>query len=61
MATPHVAAAAALLLSNQGKMSPADVRARLMATAVKVKRMGGKSFHSDYGAGRLDLLRLLTM
>jgi hypothetical protein len=60
MATPHVAAAAALLLSNRGKMTPADVRARLMATAVKVKRMGGKSFHPDYGAGRLDLLKLLS-
>jgi subtilisin family serine protease len=60
MATPHVAAAAALLLSNRGKMAPADVRARLMATAVRVKRMGGKSFHPDYGAGRLDLLKLLS-
>lgn len=60
MATPHVTAAVALLLANRGKMSPADVRARLTATAVKVKKMGGKSFHPDYGAGRLDLVKLLT-
>lgn len=60
MATPHVTAASAVLMANRGKMAPADVRARLMATAVKVKKMGGKSFHPDYGAGRLDLLNLLS-
>lgn len=61
MATPHVAAAAALLMANRGKMSPSAARAQLMKTAVRVKKMDGKSFHPDYGAGRLDLLRLLTM
>jgi len=60
MASPHVAAAVALLLANQGKMSPADARASLMATADKVVAMGGADFHSDYGAGRLNLLRLLS-
>jgi len=60
MATPHVTAAAALLLSNRGQMNSADVRSRLMTTSVRVKGMGGKSFHPDYGAGRLDLLKLLS-
>jgi subtilisin family serine protease len=60
MASPHVAAAAALLMANRGKMIPSDVRSQLTATAVKVKGMNGKRFHPDYGAGRLDLLKLLT-
>jgi len=60
MASPHVAAAVALLLANKGKMSPADARDRLMATAHDVPAMHGADFDSDYGAGRLDLLRLLS-
>ncbi|MEK6321257.1 MAG: S8 family serine peptidase [Acidobacteriota bacterium] len=60
MATPHVTAAVGLLLANRGKMSPADARAQLTKTADKVKDMGKKQFHPDYGAGRLNLLRLLT-
>jgi subtilisin family serine protease len=60
MASPHVAAAVALLLANQGKMNPADVRNRLMVTVDKVPAMQGADFHSDYGAGRLNLLRLLS-
>jgi len=59
MASPHVAAAAALLLAMHGKMSPADVRERLTKTADKVSAMNGASFDPDYGAGRLNLLRLL--
>jgi subtilisin family serine protease len=60
MASPHVAAAAALLLAAKGKMAPADVRDHLMATADKVGVMGGTDFDSDYGAGRLNLPRLLA-
>jgi subtilisin family serine protease len=59
MASPHVAAAAALLLAAEGKMGPADVRDRLMAAADKVAEMKNANFHSDYGAGRLNLARLL--
>ncbi len=59
MATPHVTAAVALLLANKGKMSTAAVRAQLTKTVDKVKAMGGKKFHPDFGAGRLNLLRLL--
>jgi subtilisin family serine protease len=60
MASPHVAAAVALLLANQGKMTPADARDRLMATAHNVPAMHGADVDSDYGAGRLDLLGLLS-
>jgi subtilisin family serine protease len=59
MATPHVTAAAALLIAKRGKTKPADVRAALMASADKVPGMGGKPFDSDFGAGRLNLRTLL--
>ncbi|MGC2238688.1 MAG: S8 family serine peptidase [Pyrinomonadaceae bacterium] len=59
MASPHVAAAAALLLANKGAMSPATVRDRLMQAADRVAGMGGLNHHPDFGAGRLNLLRLL--
>lgn len=59
MASPHVAASAALLLANRGRMDGAEVRERLMRTADRVPGMGGAEFNADYGAGRLNLLRLL--
>jgi subtilisin family serine protease len=60
MATPHVTAAVALLRAARGKMKPADVRTQLMKTVDRVKGMGNKKFDPDFGAGRLNLLRLLT-
>jgi len=67
MAAPHVSGAVALLLANRGKESPARVRERLEASADRVEAMGKdakgddqdaeKSY--DYGAGRLNLLKLL--
>lgn len=59
MASPHVAAAAALLLANKGALTPAQVKQKLQATAVKVPAMQGQAFTHEYGAGRLDLLNLL--
>jgi len=59
MASPHVAAAVALLLANKGKMSPAEVKSLLAKAADKVAGMNGRDFHPDFGAGRLNLLRLL--
>jgi len=59
MATPHVTAAAALLIAKKGDVKPAAVRTALMTSADKVPDMNGKSFDSDFGAGRLNLLRLL--
>ena len=59
MASPHVAAAAALLLAKHGSMSPSDVRLALTRSAFKVPAMGKAAFDQDYGAGRLDLTALL--
>ncbi|MBW4570784.1 MAG: S8 family serine peptidase [Tolypothrix carrinoi HA7290-LM1] len=60
MATPNVVGAVALLLANKGKMSADSVRIQLTNTADKVAGMRGRNFSPDYGAGRLNLLRLLS-
>ncbi|HEX8459387.1 MAG TPA: S8 family serine peptidase [Pyrinomonadaceae bacterium] len=60
MASPHVAAAAALLIAKHGNLSPSDVRGYLTQTADKVAGMSGASFSQDYGHGRLNLLSLLS-
>lgn len=60
MAAPQVSAAAALLLANRGTMPGSDVRQHLMATADRVPGMDGAPFSPDYGAGRLNLLTLLS-
>jgi subtilisin family serine protease len=60
MAAPHVAGAVALLLANAGNLGPSEVRAKLISTVDRVSHMQGADFHPDYGAGRLNLLRLLT-
>jgi len=59
-AAAHVSAAVALLLANKGEMTVEQVRNRLMDTADKVPRMGDNLWDPSYGAGRLNLLRLLT-
>lgn len=60
MATPHVTAAVALLLANRGRMNGTAVRELLTKTADPVPGMNGDTWHPDYGAGRLNLLRLLS-
>jgi subtilisin family serine protease len=60
MASPHVAAAAALLLANKGRMTPARVKQALQRSADRVAGMGGRDFHPDYGSGRLNLKSLLA-
>lgn len=60
MASPHVAAAAALLLAKSPELTPAEVREHLMATADRVPGMGTQAHHPDYGAGRLNLFQLLS-
>ncbi len=52
-AAPHTAAIAALLLERNPFLSPADIRATLMATAVDV---GPPGFDFGAGAGRVDAL-----
>jgi subtilisin family serine protease len=54
MASPHVAAACALILANRGSSTPAGVRKRLMDTAARQPWMKVNG-DVDYGAGRLDL------
>lgn len=60
MASPHVAAAVALLLANKGPLTPAQIVQKLKAKAVKVPGMGGQAFTQEYGAGRLDIEKLLA-
>jgi subtilisin family serine protease len=55
MATPHVTAAAALLVSKHPDWTPAQVKDRLMATASKLPEMGGKNKTKELGAGLLNL------
>jgi hypothetical protein len=61
MATPHVTAAVAMLLAARGRLSPAEVKTALENAADKVGAMThNQNAGIDYGAGRLNLLRLLT-
>ena len=59
MATPHVAAAAALLLAKSPTLTPAQVRAKLMATADKVPSQTSRT-DREYGAGRLNIAAALA-
>lgn len=59
MASPQVAAAAAMYLARHPGASPIDVRTALNDSADKVAGMGGQSFHQDYGYGRLNVEALL--
>ncbi len=53
MATPHVAAAAALVLAKRPGLKPAQVRKILMDSADKVP--GQTGWNKEYGAGRLNI------
>jgi subtilisin family serine protease len=55
MATPHVAAAAALVISQHPDWTPKQVANRLMATATRVSEMGKKNKTTQHGAGLLNL------
>ncbi len=57
MATPHVAAAAALLMARWPKCTPDQVASRLEATA---KRLGGTARNNDFGYGLVDPARAVT-
>ena len=60
MATPHVAAAAALVAAQHPDWTPADTKEHLRARASKVADMGGESFTEEFGAGLLDIAALLA-
>ncbi len=58
MATPHVAAAAALVLARHPRLTPAQVVSRLTRTADRVPRAQTKASPS-YGSGRLNVRKAL--
>ena len=60
MATPHVAAAAALVAAQHPDWTPAETKEHLRARAAKVADMGGKSFSEEFGSGLLDIASLLA-
>jgi subtilisin family serine protease len=57
MAAPHVSAVAALLLAREPHLNPAQLRARLIATA---DDMGSPGFDQGSGYGRLNAHRALS-
>jgi subtilisin family serine protease len=59
-ACAHVTAAVALLIAKRGRMAWRDVRARLMSTADNTPGMRRKRFDRTFGAGRLNVARLLA-
>jgi hypothetical protein len=58
MATPHVAAAAALLLAKHGSMSPTEVEELLTESADRVP--GQTDWDEEHGAGRLNIFNALA-
>jgi subtilisin family serine protease len=60
MATPHVTAAAALLLAAHPGWSPAQVARRLRSAASPVAEMGGKRWTEAHGSGLLNLKAALS-
>lgn len=60
MATPHAAAAAALVAAKHPEWAPAEINDRLIKTARKVPDMKGRAFTQVYGNGVLDLERALS-
>jgi subtilisin family serine protease len=54
MATPHVAAAAALLLAKSPNLKPAEIRAQLTKTADRVPWQSARP-DEEYGYGRLNI------
>ena len=60
MATPHVVAAAALVIAKHPSWDGVRVATRLTRTAKTVPQMGGRSRTNALGAGLLDLKRALS-
>jgi subtilisin family serine protease len=60
MATPHVTAAAALLLTKHRTYSGEDVKDHLQKSAAKLPVMGNRTFTRTVGAGLLDIKAALT-
>ena len=56
MATPHVTGVIGLLLANEGRLNPLDVRNRVMQTSEPVPALRGKTING----GRINAYNLLT-
>ena len=59
MATPHVAAAAALLAAAHPKWTPARIKEQLQKTAKRLRKMSRKTWTPSYGSGLLDVEKAL--
>jgi subtilisin family serine protease len=55
MATPHVAAAAALLAAGHADWGPVEIEEQLVKTARKLPDMKGRAWTQAYGSGLLDV------
>ena len=60
MATPHVAAVAALLAAKHSDWTAHDIKAQLQASARRVAGMGRKKRTDEYGPGVVDLQAALS-
>jgi subtilisin family serine protease len=60
MATPHVTAAAALLLARHPGWSPAQIARRLRNSASPVAEMGARKWTEAHGSGLLNLKAALS-
>jgi subtilisin family serine protease len=58
MATPHVTATAAMAVAKYGAIGAAAMKQRLQQAVDKPAGMQGQDFTKEYGAGRLNLLKL---
>jgi len=57
-ASPHVAGLAALLIAEQGKGSPAQIKSAILKSAVDLGQPGTDPY---YGSGRIDVARALGL
>jgi subtilisin family serine protease len=60
MATPHVAAAAALVAAKHPSINASDIAEHLRSSATKLSGMGGRARTNEYGNGLLDLSQALS-
>jgi subtilisin family serine protease len=60
MATPHVTAAAALVLARHPGWSPAQVVGKLRSSARALPAMRGRKWTRSYGSGLVDLEAALS-
>ncbi len=60
MATPHAAAAAALVFAKNPGITAKQVAAKLKSAATKIPAMKGKKTTNEFGAGLLNLIAALS-